>query len=186
MQHLAQAVISYDAFALQELLQSHDTVRLVGQDNIRRYKPISRWRIRLSPHDTSLDIVSRIVAATAVGAHATVSQPPGVHDGLMGQLEAFSHLWTSNLEFIEESDGDLIDAIERGEVDRLRYAGPAAVPLAVREMANRSFIYVADNPVCTDGRIELLWYVCEQSLSVDYHRYGNLGFRADETRRPVL
>jgi RHH-type proline utilization regulon transcriptional repressor/proline dehydrogenase/delta 1-pyrroline-5-carboxylate dehydrogenase len=32
----------------------------------------------------------------------------------------------------------------------------------------------------------LLWYVEEQSLSNDYHRYGNLGPRADEQRKGPL
>ena len=31
------------------------------------------------------------------------------------------------------------------------------------------------------GRIER-WYVQEQSISSDYHRYGNLGLRAQEVR----
>jgi RHH-type proline utilization regulon transcriptional repressor/proline dehydrogenase/delta 1-pyrroline-5-carboxylate dehydrogenase len=30
-----------------------------------------------------------------------------------------------------------------------------------------------------------LWYVVEQSISFDYHRYGNLGPRASEPRSPV-
>jgi RHH-type proline utilization regulon transcriptional repressor/proline dehydrogenase/delta 1-pyrroline-5-carboxylate dehydrogenase len=32
----------------------------------------------------------------------------------------------------------------------------------------------------------MLWYLREQSISVDYHRYGNLGNRADESRAEVL
>ncbi len=36
-----------------------------------------------------------------------------------------------------------------------------------------------------EGRLELLWYVREQSISTDYHRYGNLGIRADEARAQV-
>ena len=32
------------------------------------------------------------------------------------------------------------------------------------------------------GRVELMWYVREQSVCVDYHRYGNLGARGDESR----
>ena len=43
-------------------------------------------------------------------------------------------------------------------------------------------IYIADAPVLMHGRVELLWYVCEQSVCVDYHRYGNLGARTDEPR----
>ena len=31
----------------------------------------------------------------------------------------------------------------------------------------------------------MLWYVREQSISHDYHRYGNLGERSAETRATV-
>jgi RHH-type proline utilization regulon transcriptional repressor/proline dehydrogenase/delta 1-pyrroline-5-carboxylate dehydrogenase len=41
-------------------------------------------------------------------------------------------------------------------------------------------------PVVAAGRIELLWYLREQSISFDYHRYGNLGRRAGELRRPLV
>jgi acyl-CoA reductase-like NAD-dependent aldehyde dehydrogenase len=44
---------------------------------------------------------------------------------------------------------------------------------------------VSRQPVLAEGRIELLWYLTEQSISHDYHRYGNLGARTTEPRRPV-
>ncbi len=37
-----------------------------------------------------------------------------------------------------------------------------------------------------EGRVELLWYVQEQCISFDYHRYGNLGPRSGEERAAVL
>jgi RHH-type transcriptional regulator, proline utilization regulon repressor / proline dehydrogenase / delta 1-pyrroline-5-carboxylate dehydrogenase len=40
--------------------------------------------------------------------------------------------------------------------------------------------------VLAEGRVELLWYLQEQSLSHIYHRYGNLGRRSEEERAPVL
>jgi RHH-type proline utilization regulon transcriptional repressor/proline dehydrogenase/delta 1-pyrroline-5-carboxylate dehydrogenase len=46
-------------------------------------------------------------------------------------------------------------------------------------------LYLASAPVLAEGRIELLHYLREQSLCADYHRYGNLGARADEERAPV-
>ena len=49
--------------------------------------------------------------------------------------------------------------------------------LEVRRAVGDSGIYVADAPVLAEGRIELLWYLREQSISHDYHRYGNLGER---------
>ena len=36
------------------------------------------------------------------------------------------------------------------------------------------------------SRIELLKYLREQSLSVDYHRFGNLGAREGEARTGPL
>ena len=45
---------------------------------------------------------------------------------------------------------------------------------------------VVSVPVSSEGRLELLWYVQEQSISIDYHRYGNLGQRAAEERAGVL
>ena len=44
---------------------------------------------------------------------------------------------------------------------------------------------MADEPVLTEGRIELLWYLEEQSISDNYHRYGNLGNRTDEQRGQI-
>ena len=49
-----------------------------------------------------------------------------------------------------------------------------------------SGIYIARTPVLPIGRIELLWYLREQSVSDDYHRYGNLGGRTDEERASVM
>jgi RHH-type proline utilization regulon transcriptional repressor/proline dehydrogenase/delta 1-pyrroline-5-carboxylate dehydrogenase len=59
------------------------------------------------------------------------------------------------------------------------------VPEVIRRASAESFVYVADAPVLAHGRVELLWYLREQSLSHVYHRYGNLGRRADETRAVV-
>ena len=58
----------------------------------------------------------------------------------------------------------------------------AACRKTIRFAAAEALQYVADTPVSLHGRIELLWYVREQSVSHMYHRYGNLGFRGNEVR----
>jgi RHH-type proline utilization regulon transcriptional repressor/proline dehydrogenase/delta 1-pyrroline-5-carboxylate dehydrogenase len=55
--------------------------------------------------------------------------------------------------------------------------------LAAGNLANGCVVSV---PVSAEGRLELLWYLREQSISTDYHRYGNLGARADEARAEVF
>jgi RHH-type proline utilization regulon transcriptional repressor/proline dehydrogenase/delta 1-pyrroline-5-carboxylate dehydrogenase len=60
------------------------------------------------------------------------------------------------------------------------------VPEIVRRAAAETGLCLVSAPVLAEGRIELLWSVQEQSISFDYHRYGNLGVRAGEARAEVL
>ncbi len=176
-------VLDYDWFAREEILVRHDTVRLIGQDNIRRYLPLSHLRIRVSPSDHPLSVLAMLVAAASVGARATVSSHPGDPSKLLDLCERLTGDWGGGIEFLEQSDEQLVRDIERGQVDRLRYAARDAVPTIVRRAANAAFVYIADASPSPIGRVELLWYVQEQSLCFDYHRYGNLGIRSGEDRR---
>jgi RHH-type proline utilization regulon transcriptional repressor/proline dehydrogenase/delta 1-pyrroline-5-carboxylate dehydrogenase len=85
---------------------------------------------------------------------------------------------------VEESDADLAAALAGLHDLRIRYAGRDRVPPDVRRTAATGH-WIADAPVVSAGRVELLWYLREQTVSTDYHRYGNLGRRAGEARRPV-
>ena len=179
---LLAALIDYDRFAVSEIRQKHDTLKLIGQDNFRLYQPMTHIRIRVCSADSLLSIIARAAAVIAVGGRATISHADGVQEDSLKLLEALTREWAADLEFVEESDDELVEAIREGQVDRVRYASPESVPLIVRKAAEDQFVYVADAPVSPSGRVELLWYVREQSLCVDYHRYGNLGFRATESR----
>ena len=79
------------------------------------------------------------------------------------------------IEFVEESDELLADRIRHHQMDRLRYAAPDRVPEIVHRAAAATGLCIISRPVLAEGRIELLWYLQEQSISHDYHRYGNLG-----------
>lgn len=182
-QLLQQAIASYDFQARQEFLVQHDDLKLLGQDNFRRYLPVDNLCIRLSRHDSWFDIFARAAAARAVGCRTIVSTPPGVGSAPLAVLHELTDPWGAKIEFVEQSDDELIRRISEGELGRIRYAAPDRVPLRVRAAANEQLLYIADEPVLAEGRIELLWYVTEQSISVNYHRYGNLGQRASEQRR---
>ncbi len=181
-QGLQIALIDYDRFAVEEIRKRHDTLRLIGQDNFRLYQPMTHIRIRVASADSLLSIIARAAAVIAVGGRATLSHADEVHEESLQLIEALTRAWAADLEFVEESDEELVEAIQDGQVDRVRYASAEQVPLMVRKAAEDRFIYIADSPVSGSGRVELLWYVREQSLCVDYHRYGNLGFRSNERR----
>ena len=46
--------------------------------------------------------------------------------------------------------------------------------MSLRKAANRAGIHLADGPVTANGRVELLHYHKEQTISRTLHRFGNL------------
>ena len=183
---IISTIADYEIAARDEFHQEHDHFKLVGQDNIRRYLPVQSLCIRVTAEDTWFDIVARAAAAKAIGCRVTVSSAPGVHTAWLKTLHDLTETWAADIEFIEQTDTDLIEAIESGEVGRLRYASPDRVPDSIHRAVIGHYVHIADNPVTPIGRVELLWYIEEQSVCVDYHRYGNLGDRANEQRARVL
>jgi len=183
--HLLRALASYDAAWNIEFGRMHDHQKLVGQDNFRRYLPVGELRVRVHPDDSLFEIFARICAARRAGCHATLSIPPDFGSPPLTLLSALTRSWHPAIELASESDDELAGVVRRGLTDRVRYAAPDRVPTGVRRSVSASGIYLADTPVLAVGRIELLWYLREQSISHDYHRYGNLGARADEPRRPL-
>ena len=102
------------------------------------------------------------------------------------RLEELTQSWAGAIEFVEETDAQLVQALRERQVDRVRYAAPDRASLEVLQAGNAANGCVVSVPVSAEGRLELLWYVREQSISTDYHRYGNLGIRADEERAAVM
>lgn len=169
-----------------EFANEHDHFKLIGQDNVRRYLPVREVRVRVHADDSEFDLVARVAAARTAGCRITVSMPADSGSPAITRLQEATEDWAGAIEFIEESDEALAAAIDQHETDRVRYAGAHRVPEIVRRAAAGAQVYVADAPVLAEGRVELLWYVQEQSVSHDYHRYGNLGARAGEQRAPLV
>jgi RHH-type proline utilization regulon transcriptional repressor/proline dehydrogenase/delta 1-pyrroline-5-carboxylate dehydrogenase len=186
---ILDAISSYSESARRELHQIHDDFRLLGEDNFRRYQPVEQLRIRVHHRDSLFDVFARATAARAAGCRAIISVPPGLNGPAAFAVELLDRLtdsWAGAIEFVDEEDERLADAIRTGQVARVRYAAPDRVPDHIRKAAAEALQYVADTHVLSQGRIELLWYCREQSISQVYHRYGNLGIRADESRAEPL
>lgn len=180
------ALRSFDQAWQAEFSREHDHLYLLGQDNLRRYLPFAVVRVRLDVLDMASDIVIRVAAARVTGAKVIVSIPPELGSPVVHWLQQVTGSWGTAIEFVEEDDATLIAHIEASPfhpTERIRYASPGSVPTGVRAAAAAKGIYLADEPVLAEGCIELLWYLREQSISHDYHRYGNLGSRVGEARR---
>ncbi len=182
---LVAALASYDRYAREEFLVEHDHFRLIGEDNHRRYLPLEQIQIRIEDSDNWFDIVARVAAARVVGSRVTVSSTPGLRGdaaSYVDRLDELTEAWAGDIEFVTETDDELATLIREGVIERVRYAAPDRVPTIMRKAAADALVYIADAPVSGHGRLELLWYVREQSVSHQYHRYGNLGLRSNEAR----
>ena len=181
-----EAMASYAFNYKREFGREHDEFKLLGQHNLRRYLPLKELRIRVHPYDSFFDLIARIAAARTMGCRVTVSTPSMDTSADIQWLEHSTQHWGGGIEFVYESDEELAQIVRQGHTDRLRYAAPDRVSASVFEAAAQSGCYVAHAPVIADGRIELLWYCREQSISDSYHRYGNLGENGARGRADVL
>jgi RHH-type proline utilization regulon transcriptional repressor/proline dehydrogenase/delta 1-pyrroline-5-carboxylate dehydrogenase len=183
---IVAAAASYERAMREEFSREHDHFLLIGQDNVRRYLPVGTVRVRVHEADTAFELFARACAAHVVGNRVVISVPRGLSSSAVQRLEQLTESWAGAIEFVEESDAELAIAIRDGQSDRVRYAAPDRAPADVLEAGNLMNGCIVRLPVSGEGRLELLWYVREQSISTDYHRYGNLGPRADEARAPLV
>ena len=180
---LDTAFRSYSLQMREEFSLQHDWAQIPGQDNLRRYLAAGFLVVRVMPEDSEFEIAARIGAAKMAGCRVVVSVNPDADPGFVEILHDLTEDWGGAIEFLQENDDALVARIEQGQIDRIRYAAPERVSQPVRRAATRSGVFLAVEPVLCEGRIELLAYLREQSISIDYHRYGNLGARSNDRGR---
>ena len=159
----------------------HDSVRLLGQDNVRRYRPAASMCIRVEG-DSLLEAIIAISACLAVKTQLTLSISETTEDLSKQIFEEIGDRFPRWVHPIEESNEQLATRIRQGEVGRLRLLDNSST-VTIDEASAEGFVTVIREPVLRSGRVECLRYLDEQSVSHTYHRYGNLGRRADEKRR---
>ena len=183
---LLSAIASYDAAWSDEFSKEHDHFRLIGQDNFRRYLPFREVCLRITAQDRFEEVVARAAAARVTGARVLACFAPGAPKEWRARLDEWTDSWAAGIEIFEQTDAAFAQHVRDGHWPRIRFAGREQVSSDLRKIAAESGTWLADVPVVSEGRVELLWYLREQSLSHDYHRYGNLGARASEPRRPLV
>jgi RHH-type proline utilization regulon transcriptional repressor/proline dehydrogenase/delta 1-pyrroline-5-carboxylate dehydrogenase len=156
-----------------------DYFHLRGQDNILRYLPVGKMRVRIHAKDSLFDTLARIAASRISGCQLLISAPEGLDNTVMQFLySADGRRLVGGHSILRQTDADLIAGIP--DIDRIRYAAPDRVPPELFAAAAKTGFYIARSPVMMEGRIELLQYFRQQSICHTYHRYGNLGERAQE------
>jgi RHH-type proline utilization regulon transcriptional repressor/proline dehydrogenase/delta 1-pyrroline-5-carboxylate dehydrogenase len=164
---------SYTQAWEEEFSKRHDPSLLIGQDNFFFYRPREVW-LRFQRQDRPSDIAQVCAAASLCGAKLTVSVDPE-------ELARFEQPSMSGVTWVVEDEETFLSACGNGR--RVRFV--SAQPLQILSRLVSQGAHVSQCPVSGCGRVELLHYLHEVSLSIDYHRYGNLGVRENETRAPL-
>lgn len=157
--------------------KAHDHVQLIGQDNWRRYRPAGGLTIRMTAEDTIGDALIAVASAIAVRCQFTLSIDPSVDSNAQQLLESTADVLPAWIDPIEESDHRLAMRISQGDLVRLRSLHPVSATSESTLACAEKFVTIIDEAVLAEGRVECLRYLDEQSISHDYHRYGNLGRR---------
>jgi RHH-type proline utilization regulon transcriptional repressor/proline dehydrogenase/delta 1-pyrroline-5-carboxylate dehydrogenase len=163
---LQASAASYAAAWHGHFGREHDPSALLGEDNVFRYRPCRGIIARgdASPRAQRLALLQTVLAALTADVPLTLSLPRG---------EAWPWLdHHAGVTTVIESEAPLMERLRSGQFERLRVLAP--VSLDVRAAAHQAGVTVIDAPVMATGRLELRWYLREQTVSRVRHRYGNV------------
>lgn len=160
---------SYAFFWNHYFSKAHDPSKVRGQANTLKYVPYRKQVLRIQAEDRRLDVMLVLAAALTCHAPLIVSYAP--EQAPLSCRCDFLH--KMNIVFVEEDEHQFISRISEGKIKRLRLLSPCNNAL------QRALGYAGTNvivsPVQANGRLELLHFLREVSISFDYHRYGFLG-----------
>lgn len=159
-----------------EFLKEHDYAHIRGQSNIIRYLPVESVLLRLEERDSLDEILTTVMAIKMVGAKLHISIPKKSKKAEFIWLESKQTSFIGKEDAITRDDEDeLIDRIPHSQ--RVRFLHPDNVSQNIYAKIADKAIYIASDPFVSHGRLELMHYFIEQSISNSYHRYGNLGIQ---------
>lgn len=151
---------SYAEWYEKEFKPVHNlSPHMTGELNLLHYMPLKKGMVlRLIGDEPQEDIDMVMLAASTVGTKFTVSADPN--------NEAVKHL---HGHVVKESLSDFYDHLI--DFRRIRTISPN-VPDSLFARASALNLNVITGKPVRNGRIELAYYVYEQSLSYEYSRYG--------------
>ena len=151
-----------------EFSLAKDVSNIYGEENIFRYLSLKNMGFRVQANDNLADILLVLLAAHTAKTPLTVSM--AADNPLRSVLEnAVTGL--SGIKITIEDEDKFIQEMECYE--RIRTC-TSDLSDAFYMKAAKIGKHIANNKPLVEGRIELLHYLKEQSISYEYHRYGSI------------
>ena len=169
--------------ALQSYLENYenefgvekDYFHIRGEDNIFRYLPLNRVGLRVTKDDNVFEILSRVLAAHVCGVKLLISVGYEESSAISFLFENKEVVLNNNDILQRQSEEEFVRNFDK--IDRIIYSDISKVTPLVFDKAAKIAKFIVRQKPMMEGRLELLNYMQEQSISHSYHRYGNLGAR---------
>jgi RHH-type proline utilization regulon transcriptional repressor/proline dehydrogenase/delta 1-pyrroline-5-carboxylate dehydrogenase len=159
---------SYQQAWESEFSQEKDVSHIYGEENIFRYLPLKNAGFRVNNDDNPADILLVTIAAYTAKTPLTVSVSENNPN-----LELIKNAAKTlpGTKVVVEEEQAFTDTIEQYE--RIRACSRGLSDDLYRKAAKLGK-HIADNRPLVEGRLELLHYLKEQSIAIEYHRYGSI------------
>lgn len=165
---LNYAFTSYKKAWAEEFSQVRDINNLYGESNNFRYLSLSNCVLRVTLDDDICDVLLIILASVIANTNLTISLLPAdeKYDTVKKSISGLPGLIAK-----QQTEEDFIKSIK--DFERIRTCSPNISDSIYAEAAKLG-IHIASEPPVAEGRVELLHYLKEQSVTHEYHRYGSI------------
>lgn len=194
-----KSIESYSHYWCTYFSLEHDPSQLLGQDNILKYVPQDLVLVRLEGYHNKegsgngngernhferdeLDIWRVIAGAIVCGSQLCLSfnlDQKKLYEKLQNSLDKLkvnlNLKETSAVTLVLEETQPFLERVRSNKIKRVRLFDKPT--MALREGLSELGCYEFICRPLANGRVELFRYLKEMSISIDYHRYGNLGLR---------
>ncbi|MCE1154661.1 MAG: proline dehydrogenase, partial [Bacteroidales bacterium] len=155
----------YHAAWKNEFSVERDIHQIHGESNIFRYLPVKKMVLRVLENDNLIDLLMVLTAAECAGVKPDVSC--AADSPFLPALKEK----VGKKQLVTEDTATF--AARMDQYERVRVTSEA-VPDALLKRAAETGVYIANRRPLTEGLLELIHYVREQSVTYEYHRYGNI------------
>ena len=146
-----------------------DCNQLEGEENIFRYLPVKKLCFRVNLMDSLIDCILVLQALQIIGVHFDLSIDP--QDDKLSVMKDIVDKENLNVTRKEEVESVFIENMDLYERIRMCHTDYSA---EVYEKSAHLGLHIAAQKPLVEGRVELLNYLKEQSISYEYHRYGSV------------
>ncbi len=174
------AVGSYWQNGGTEFSKERDVNHITGEENKFRYLPLKNCALRVQSSDKLCDVLM-IIAASLV-AETTITISIADNDPKCKDLQQLAENYYDIFLAVVQDEASFINDMIKYE--RLRACSTGISDAIYKKAAELGKYIVTASPLA-EGRVEILHYVKEQSISFEYHRYGSITKQVNSPTRRI-